>query len=165
LRATAPAAIIIGLGDPPVLTLIAALLIQIVARYAIFNYISTQRLIALGNEFATRETALVFARRKPGLALEQPTERAEIAVADAFAADFHLLGLQQPLGDVDTQRLQILQWRLAQGLLEAPVERALTGGEMPRELAEIETRCNDCSIQRWARATSGSECCSSRRVA
>jgi hypothetical protein len=32
LRVTAPAAIIAGLGDPPILTLIAALLIQIVAR-------------------------------------------------------------------------------------------------------------------------------------
>ncbi|MFZ1108678.1 MAG: hypothetical protein WAN43_10090, partial [Rhodomicrobium sp.] len=34
LRVTAPAAIIVRLGDPPILTLIAALLIQIVARYS-----------------------------------------------------------------------------------------------------------------------------------
>ena len=33
MRTTALAAIIIGAGDPPILTLIAALLIQIVARY------------------------------------------------------------------------------------------------------------------------------------
>jgi hypothetical protein len=33
LRPPAPAAIIAKLGDPPILTLIAALLIQIVARY------------------------------------------------------------------------------------------------------------------------------------
>ena len=70
--------------------------------------------------------ALVFARRKSGFAPEQPAKRREITITDTLAdgVDLQAPGLKQPFRDVDAQRLQVMQRRLADRLLEAPVERA-----------------------------------------
>jgi hypothetical protein len=74
---------------------------------------------------AAGEPALVFAGRQSGFAFEEPAKRAGIMIADAFADGVHIqpLGLEQPFCDVDAQRLQIVQRRLADGLASTPMSR------------------------------------------
>jgi hypothetical protein len=67
---------------------------------------------------------------------EQLAERAGIAVTDSFAdgVKVDVAGLQQPLGDFNTQGLKITYRRIAHRLLKTPMERAFADRQMGRKV-------------------------------
>src|SRR3977135_1263532 len=89
---------------------------------------------------AAGEAALIVTRRKSGFALEQPAKRAEIGIADALAdgVDLQAPGLKQPFRDVDAERLQIMQRRLADRLPEAPADGAPAVRKPPRGVGKAD---------------------------